>query len=77
MRARDARVTLDFGDVAVLDLPARLGVPRHLPFEVHLDFRNPVDDALVFQVIGASEPLGSWYQPRSMSSVQAPSSYEK
>ena len=58
MRARDARVPVDFGDVAVLDLPARLGVPRHLPLEVSLDFRNPVDDALIFEVIGAQRAFG-------------------
>src|SRR5262249_39492063 len=54
----DAGVTLDVSDVAALDVPAGIGVRGHLPFQVRLDAGNPVDHALVLDVIGAQRSLG-------------------
>ena len=54
----DLRVALDLGDVAALDLPAGVGVRRHLPLQVGLHARYAVDQALVLHVAAAEGPLG-------------------
>ena len=54
----DARVTVDLGDVAPLDVPVRRGVRRHLPLEVHLDTWHTVDHSEVLQIAAAERPFG-------------------
>jgi len=44
----DHRVAVDGGDVAPADVPPRLGIRRHLPFEVHLDLRLATGHPLEF-----------------------------
>ena len=56
--AVDARVALDLGDVAALDVPVRIGVRRHLPLQVQLDPLDAVDRADVLRRATAQRPGG-------------------
>jgi len=53
----DARITLDLSDVAALDVPTRVGMRSHLPFQVRLHLGHTVDHALVLDVVAAERAL--------------------
>src|SRR5271156_1585589 len=53
----DARVALYLSDVAALDVPARIGVRRHLPLQMRLDSWHAVDHALVLDVVASERAL--------------------